>query len=256
MFQLSIKDNLNKVRRWLIGVAIRYLAQPAEVSADSLLVIAPHPDDETFACGGVILQKKAMNANVSVIFFTDGEASHRNCCSVSLHEVRQIRRQLAVKAGNLLGLKPEDMFWLGLPDGRIPKNGDDAFNPAIEKLAELFLTIKPDEIYAPHFLDCWPDHEAANEIVLSVLKNYLHPYELYYYPVWMWHNLRFHAFLKLLRTDAIRLDISTVMDKKAAAVKHYLSKEVSGCNKPYCGNLPEGFVEYFQYPYEIFFKTF
>lgn len=234
---------------------IETISSNSSLSNGNVAIIAPHPDDETFACGGLVAQKRAMNSNVTVIFFTNGEAAHRSCCNAATENIGHVRRQLAIESGKILGLEPENMFWLGLPDGRIPINNDDAFKPAVEKLAELFLTIKPYEIYAPHFLDCWPDHEAANEIVHAALKNYAYPYEIYYYPVWMWHNLRFRTFLKLLKTKAIRLDIGSVLNKKSTAIQHYLSKRVPVCGKPYCGNLPKGFVEHFQYPYEIFFKS-
>ena len=37
------------------------------VSDKSALVVAPHPDDETFACGGLIRLKRAAGARVRVI---------------------------------------------------------------------------------------------------------------------------------------------------------------------------------------------
>jgi N-acetylglucosamine malate deacetylase 1 len=255
MFPLSINYSLKKVRRRLISVVIRFLAQPAEVTAGSVLIIAPHPDDETFACGGLIALKESIGSKVFVIFLTDGEASHQNCSDISSEEIGHVRRELAMESGRILGINSENMFWFGLPDGKIPKNGDGAFKSAVEKLAGLFFFIKPFEIYTPHFLDCWRDHEAANEIVRSALKNYAHPYNLYYYPIWMWHNLQFRLFPKLLRTKAICLDITSVINKKSAAIQHYLSKCVPGCGKPFCGHLPIKFIENFLCDYEIYFKT-
>jgi N-acetylglucosamine malate deacetylase 1 len=254
MTRLSIKDNLRKVRRLLISSTIRFLAQPAEISARSLLVVAPHPDDETFACGGLIALKESIGSKVFVIFLTDGEASHKNCCNISTKEVGHVRRELAMESGRILGVDSENMFWFGLPDGKIPKRGDGAFNAAIEKLAELILAIKPFEIYAPHLLDCWPDHEAANEIVRTALKNYIYPYELYYYPIWMWRNLSLRLLPELLKTKIIRIEIGSVLEKKKAAIAHYLSTLSPDCGEPFCGNLPQGIVDHFQYDYEISFK--
>src|SRR5690606_38092378 len=43
-----------------------------------LLVIAPHPDDETLGCGGVIALATCRNVRVHTVFVTDGGASHPN----------------------------------------------------------------------------------------------------------------------------------------------------------------------------------
>ena len=44
----------------------------------SILVIAPHPDDESLACGGLIALLKAQKQEVYILYMTNGEASHPN----------------------------------------------------------------------------------------------------------------------------------------------------------------------------------
>jgi N-acetylglucosamine malate deacetylase 1 len=254
MFLLSIKDNLKKVRRRLISEVIHFLAQPAEVTAGSLLIIAPHPDDETFACGGLIAQKKIKEISVRVVYLTDGKTAHKGCCNTSPDKIAFARRRLAEETGEILGLKSEDMFWLGLSDGMIPRRDDLNFKTAVAMMIKLLNEIKPKEVYAPHYLDCWPDHETASVIVKEALKKVECRCELYCYPVWMWHNLRLRSLPEVLQSKIFRIDITKFLDKKTAAVDHYLSALNPECGKPYCGMLPEGFIKYFQYPYEIFFK--
>ncbi len=255
MCPLSLNYSLKKVRRRLIDGVIRFLAQPAEVTAGSLLIIAPHPDDEVFACGGLIALKKDMGAKVAVVFFTDGEASHKGCCNTASEKIGSARRRLAAESGEILGLKSEDIFWQGLPDGNIPERNGPDFNKAVESLRKLIDEIKPYEIYVPHYRDCWPDHEAASTIVRETIKPVNYQCELYYYPVWMWHNLRLRLLPEILKTKIIRIDIGAVLERKKTAIDHYLSVLNPDCGKPYCGNLPEGFTNHFQYAYEIFFRA-
>jgi LmbE family N-acetylglucosaminyl deacetylase len=252
---MTLIEPLIKLRRRVCATLVQRAAIPIMVTSDPALIVAPHPDDETFACGGLIMQKKSTNTQVSIVFLTSGETSHRECCNTTPDKIASARRRLAVEAGRLLGLKEEDMFWLGLSDGNIPEGNEPDFNKSVKSLVRLIDEIKPYEIYVPHYSDCWPDHEAASAIVCDAMKAVNYHCELYYYPVWMWHNLRFRSLSSILNSKVMRVDISTVRERKKIAINHYLSGLNPDCGKPFCGNLPDGFTDHFQYDYEIFFGS-
>ena len=42
----------------------------------SAIFFSPHQDDETLGCGGTIIRKKRMGAEVKIVFMTDGCNSH------------------------------------------------------------------------------------------------------------------------------------------------------------------------------------
>src|ERR1700722_6232549 len=46
--------------------------------ARKVLVVAPHPDDETLGCGGLISLLAQKDRVFYIVFVTDGSASHRN----------------------------------------------------------------------------------------------------------------------------------------------------------------------------------
>src|SRR3954463_13514957 len=52
-------------------------AQPSgshpENQADSIVVFAPHPDDEVIGCAGIIMQALARGARVKVVAITSGD---------------------------------------------------------------------------------------------------------------------------------------------------------------------------------------
>ena len=81
-----------------------------------LLVLAPHPDDEIFGCGGVLAQAKGSGVEVHVVILTDGSAQGE----------AETRRAEAVEAARRLGL-PEPTFW-GLTDRTLRPDDDDLLN--------------------------------------------------------------------------------------------------------------------------------
>ncbi len=190
---MSFLDLLKYLRRWAVRILIRNISKKDSSSIGNIAIVAPHPDDEVLTCAGLIALKTSRDIRVSVIFLTDGEAAHGGCCNTDPKKIAIARRRLAVEAGELLGVKADDMFWLGLSDGRIPRRGKPDFESAVERLAILIKDIRPQEVYAPHFMDCWPDHEAASEVTCEAIKAANSQCGLYYYPVWMWHHLRFRS---------------------------------------------------------------
>ena len=163
-----------------------------------------------------------------------GEAAHSGCCKTAPEKIGLTRRRLAVDAGEIVGLAAEDMYWMGLSDGKIPRKDDRDFKKAVVRLSKYIEEIRPQEIFSPHYLDCWPDHEAASEIVSSALKVTDYKCDLFYYPVWMWHSLRLKFFLKILKLKNIRIDITPYLGRKKTALTRYLSALNPECGKPFC----------------------
>ena len=93
---------------------------------DRLLIIAPHCDDESVACGGLIQQARAAGAQIRVVIITNGDAfrvaAERlfHTTDVTPDEYISMGRQrqeesLAALAG--LGVSARQVVFLGYPDG-------------------------------------------------------------------------------------------------------------------------------------------
>ncbi len=94
-------------------------------AVDRILILAPHPDDETIACGGVIQKALDMGLPVRVVFLTYGDA---NEWSFVLYRKRPellpgqveamglVRHDEALAAARILGLAPGQLTFLGYPD--------------------------------------------------------------------------------------------------------------------------------------------
>ncbi|MDD1775372.1 MAG: PIG-L family deacetylase [Methanobacterium sp.] len=79
-------------------------------SQDKVLVVAPHPDDEAIACAGVIRYCTERNISVKIVVLTDGYLSASP----------MIRHDETVSAMELLGVKKDDIIFLGYRDGTLP----------------------------------------------------------------------------------------------------------------------------------------
>ena len=218
-----------------------------------MMIVAPHPDDETLACGGLISLARKQSKCISVVFVTDGGASHRGCCNLSPEILASIRRRLAVQACAILGVEESDMTWLGLSDGEIPDTQHSDFDRACNLMCESFEKINPEAVFAPCVMDGWPDHIATSNIVRAALAMYEKLVTLYWYPVWLFQKTELRFFPKIRQLKVINLDIDEVLNIKREAIKSYIRNVHPTCGNPYVGKLPPGFVESFENPYEFYF---
>ena len=249
------KNTIKLFRRAVVRRMILALTHEVTASGSSILVIAPHPDDEAFACGGLIALRKLSGSPVNVAYLTRGGASHRGCCDISSSDLMQARQNQAVAAGQVLGLNPSDQHWLDLEDGRIPRANQHGFDEAVLSLSNLLDQLSPQEILCPHPMDCWPDHQAAAQITVRAQEKYGKASQLYYYLIWGWYSLPLRCLRKLGLRNALRLDIKAVHQTKLVAIRRYAEPVVPGCGRPYVGRFPNGFLTPFLQPYEISFAT-
>jgi len=176
--------------------------------ADSVLVVAPHPDDESLCCGGLIHMAREAGARVTIVWITNGDGFrwdamvthhvlfpsatvYRSLAGMRADEARAAARSLDVPADSL--------YFLGYPDQGVaalmgayyhsvmPWRSSytqatsviypGAFDPGAvyegERLAADFGAIldrvKPTLVLAPSVRDSHPDHRGAALLTIRVL---------------------------------------------------------------------------------------
>jgi LmbE family N-acetylglucosaminyl deacetylase len=93
---------------------------------DRILILVPHPDDETIATGGVIQKAVAMGLPIHVAFLTYGDNNEtsfivyrkRLVHGTSAQAMGLVRHDEGVAATGVLGLRPDQLTFLGYPDFR------------------------------------------------------------------------------------------------------------------------------------------
>ena len=117
MANTSLRDKLKGYHASLVYDAVKLAAsKPIRVSRTPAIVFAPHHDDETFGCGGLIALKRQLGVRVKLVFLTDGARSHDRVRTVEPDLLREIRKEEALKAAAALGVDSGDVIFLDIPD--------------------------------------------------------------------------------------------------------------------------------------------
>lgn len=143
-----------------------------------VVVVAPHPDDETFGVGGLLHDLRVAGWRVEIVAVTDGEGSHPG--SVTLPSVTLASHRAAERDQALghLGLGTTPVHRLGLPDTRVAAREDTLVDLLGEVLdgADLCLTTWAHDGHA--------DHEATGRASARAAAAAKVP--LAGYPIWLW----------------------------------------------------------------------
>ncbi|MFT5467832.1 MAG: LmbE family N-acetylglucosaminyl deacetylase [Verrucomicrobiales bacterium] len=130
----------------------------------AILIVAPHPDDETLGCGGQIALLTKEGYTVHVLVLTDGSQlfvsrfgsdSQPPPAEISSRRKRETERTVAHLGGD-----PADIRYLDFADGNLSLRIDDAASIVAETIKDL----DPDRVYVTSRFEGHPDHRAANVI--------------------------------------------------------------------------------------------
>jgi LmbE family N-acetylglucosaminyl deacetylase len=141
-----------------------------------ILVFAPHPDDETLGCGGVLYRHHLAGDHITVIFMTQGE---KGISQTDLRTESLVRTRKAEANNALSTLGVDDWIFLDFPDGSlaVTKDSENTVSGLIKKY-------NPVIIYTPFLGDAHRDHRNTSIIVASSLRQYREKVMIYMYEVW------------------------------------------------------------------------
>lgn len=251
----QIRQSLDaKVRRFHADSLCRCIAEfwskPMAVTDRPAVVVAPHQDDETLGCGGLIAMKRQMGVPVTVIFLTDGANSHTDRTDIppiSPDELVSTRQCEAVAALEILGVPRSDIHFLDASDGQLDGLKGLDRKRLIDRLSGLMESPQTPELYVPHRKDRHKDHEATWDLVHEAMALGDVDCELFQYVIWMpWRSPILWKCAPADLRGAHCLEIRRVLERKVRAIGAYRSQH---------GVLPPGFLGRFQERYEVFFRS-
>jgi LmbE family N-acetylglucosaminyl deacetylase len=198
---------------------------PAIDSQTSLLVVSPHPDDETLCCAGLIRRVIAAGGRASIVWLTSGDGSELDMLIIErtlrvhpakMRDLAGRRMREARAAAAILGVPPQRQFFLGYPDGGLLTLLTDHFTTpyysrftgaqsvpyadtiaaghpytgeSLERdFARVLARVHPTLVLAPSPQDAHPDHRAAGILTLRVLSR---RHELATARFWIVHGGRY-----------------------------------------------------------------
>lgn len=207
------------------------IPQPRE-EGERVLILAPHPDDETIGAGGTIVNFLRQGHQVLVVFLTNGDANIASKKFFTWNPLNKpedyraigyLRMREAGRAMEILGVPWDHLLFLGYPDRglwhlltanwekpfRSPYTKKDhpfyrnSFNPEavytglslLQDLCAILTGFRPTIVYCPHPEDVHPDHRATALFLGKALKATGLSPEIRYYLV---HGRRWPTPLRLI----------------------------------------------------------
>jgi LmbE family N-acetylglucosaminyl deacetylase len=141
----------------------------------STVIVAPHPDDETLAAGGLIASQRSRQIPVTLLAVTDGEAAYSN-----VPDLGKTRRMEQACAAEALGVAPDAVIRLELRDSAVAESEAE--------LADRIETLIDSEtlLVAPWSRDPHPDHEACGRAAARAAARTGAALVSYFF--WSWHR--------------------------------------------------------------------
>lgn len=136
-------------------------ARPPLTDARRILILAPHPDDETVACGIAARRARIEGARIAVLYLTTGVPLPEILWSWQRPRYTKLvarRRAEALAAAALLDIEP--VGFLDIASRRLSVQLDDAL-AAVERAA---VQSAAGQLWVPAFEGAHQDHDAANAL--------------------------------------------------------------------------------------------
>lgn len=153
---------------------------PKLTARDRILFLAPHPDDESLAAGGLLQRAVSAGAEVAIVFASNGDrnpwpqrAIEKKWRIRACERARwgERRRAEALVALDRLGLPRASAVMLGFPDQGFTAALLSPNNPPLAALIEVITTFQPSLFIAPSLGDRHPDHNALAVIARLALDD-------------------------------------------------------------------------------------
>jgi LmbE family N-acetylglucosaminyl deacetylase len=184
----------------------------------NILVVSPHPDDESIGCGGTLRKHVLDGDKVRAVFLTSGE---RGGHGRSLEETKSLREEEAREAAAILGLDQIE-FW------QVQNGHLRASRKLLDRLRENIAEWPADIVYVTHDREMHPEHRAAARLVrgaVAGLNGRVRKPDVLMFEVWT----------PLQRMDHI-VDITPYIETKIAAIRAHKSQcDVLGFDDAFLG---------------------
>jgi N-acetyl-1-D-myo-inositol-2-amino-2-deoxy-alpha-D-glucopyranoside deacetylase len=209
-----------------------------------LLVVAPHPDDETIAAGLLIQQVQAAGGEVQILLLTAGDNNpwpqrwlERRVQIRGADRQRWGRRRHAeiLQALQQLDVSSSALQALGWPDMGITDCLLRPENAAVPVLAAAIRQFRPSLIAMPSLADHHPDHSAAHVLVRLALAGQAEPPQLLAYLV--------HGDAPRRRFMEVRGSPGQLAKKLTALTAHHSQMALSGNRMRHLAARPERYAE-------------
>lgn len=177
----------------------------------NVIVLAPHPDDGEFGCGGSIHKLVQEGCTVFYVYFSNCHKSIPKGIDKDIlsHELQKATKHLGIKNENIIGLN--------FPVREFPKYRQEI----LEELIVLRKKINPELVLLPNSDDVHQDHQVINQEGIRAFKHAsILGYEL------PWNNLVFTSnFHYCLSSENLKAKWNAINEYKSQGFRNYKSED-------------------------------
>lgn len=196
------------------------------IRGKTVMIFTPHPDDDTFLCGGTLsLLAKNGNKIITVIYTSDNAGSEDPAMT---HErLAAIRKAEEEDACRILGIPTDTIIWYGYDDGMLEYADKRELTKRIAReirihRPDIIFTIDPGKTY-----DQWhkSDHRTAAIVTTDAMRAagwrlYFPEIEKEGYPAWAVPLVYFYY----TADPDVTVDITSVAEAKSQANAAHFSQ--------------------------------
>ena len=133
-----------------------------------ILVVAPHPDDESLGCGGTLLRMRAEQSDAELhwMLVTEMSAGKRYApekIATRNAEIESVAQQLGAAAVHRLGFPPAELDTVPL-------------SRLIDAIGNVVSEVRPHTLIMPYRYDAHSDHKAVFDAVAACTKSFRYPW--------------------------------------------------------------------------------
>ncbi len=215
------------------------------------LIVAPHADDESLGCGGVISLLRKYGQTVYILLLSDGTLSHPNSVEYPKDRLRKLRETELLEAASILNVPTENVIFCRYQDRNVPNTTSKDFEVTVKSISKMLEMLKPQSIFVPWRRDPHPDHRAAFQLINAANPQHAKIYE---YPIWLEELGELQDAPSIEEVMPFRLDIKTVLQQKQKAIGAHRSQTTDLISDDPAGfTLSKEILDQFNVPYETFF---
>lgn len=141
----------------------------------SMLVLAPHQDDETIGCGGALALQVASKHAAAIVMLHDGAGGCEEL-GMTREELMELRNEESRHAAAVIHLDPP--VFLNYSDLA------QSMPEATESVRRILIEREVDAVFVPFVLDGHPDHRITNYILAGALAEIPRNVRVFGYEVW------------------------------------------------------------------------
>lgn len=207
-----VKQSLATVAPAMIGASALTISDGSAAPARArlnIVCVGAHPDDPESGCGGTLARYSAAGHSVKIVYLTRGE---RGIDGKSLDDAARIRTLEAEAACVVLGATP---LFYGQIDG-----ATEITHAHVASMTKLVATEKPDVVFTHWPVDTHMDHQVASILAMRACIGQ-RATSVYFFEV------NAGSQTSAFKPDTY-VDISTVLEKKKAALLAHASQDGAG----------------------------